>query len=58
MYGKMSGISLSAGGAAGTAAIAQTLPFTGLPLWMVLVMVFTLVAAGTALLRLVPRRQG
>jgi hypothetical protein len=45
-------------GAVGAAAGASALPFTGFnAIWFVLA-AFALVSAGTAILRIVPRREG
>ena len=46
------------GGVAGSAAAAGALPFTGLNVVWMLLAAFALIAAGSALMRLVPRREG
>jgi hypothetical protein len=51
MYGKIGSTALAAG------APAATLAYTGLPMLWLIVSALTLLAAGFALLRLVPRGQ-
>jgi hypothetical protein len=52
MYGQTAG----AAGAVAAVAAAGTLPFTGLNLIWVLLAGFALIAAGTAIMRMIPRR--
>jgi hypothetical protein len=52
MYGQTAGVA----GATGAVGAAATLPFTGLNLIWVLLAGFALIAAGIAILRVIPRK--
>jgi hypothetical protein len=52
MYGQTAGVA----GATGVVGAAATLPFTGLNVIWVLLAGFALIAAGIAILRVIPRK--
>jgi hypothetical protein len=52
MYGQTAGVA----GAAATVGTAATLPFTGLNLIWILLAGFALIAAGIAIMRVIPRK--
>jgi hypothetical protein len=56
MYGQSAGVA-GASGAVGAVGAAATLPFTGLNLIWVLLAGFALIAAGTAIARMIPRKR-
>jgi hypothetical protein len=57
MYGQTVGVAGTAS-TVGAVSTAATLPFTGLSLIWVLLAGFALIAAGTAIVRVIPRKHG